>query len=176
MSATKSKLMEFYKELTDFIDTYEERIVHATLRYGKLIRAALDAQKRALTFRTSVGAAVETIKGEIFLGANVENITRCLDDHAEKRAILLALESGCKREDILALALVYGSKITRDIEGEYAYPACGYCRQYLWENTNPDLEVIALDPDGVAIFAGPLKILYPLPYPSKIAQRLDLRK
>ncbi len=176
MSATKDKLVQLHQDLANFLDTYEERLAHVNLHYKILMEAALDARKKALTFKTAVGAAVETTDGEIFLGANVENISRLLDDHAEKRVILSALESGHAREDMLALALVYGSKITRNIEGEYAYPACAYCRQYLWENAHPDLEIIVVEPDGVAIFAGPLKILYPLPYPSKIYERFDLKK
>ncbi len=181
MSATKDKLMEFYKELTDFIDTYEERMVHTTLRHRTLIKAALDAQKTSLTFKTAVGAAVKTNDGKIFIGANIESITRSSDIHAEILAITKALQSECKpgykREEIMAIVVTYGAKVPArpDIEGGYAYPMCAICRQFAWENTHPDLEVIVVDPDATVIFAGPLKILYPLPYPSKVYERLNLR-
>ena len=175
MSATKQRLIELSTNLHAFLHDFDDHIAHATIHHADLIGATLAAQKKAITFKTAVGAAVETYGGKIFKGANVENLSRSLDDHAEKRAIIAALEAGCKRQDLKALCLVYGTKINRLKEGEYAYPACGYCRQYIWENSHENLKVIVIDPDGVVTFSGPLKILYPLPYPATLMERVEVK-
>jgi cytidine deaminase len=170
---TQTALVNYQRRLETFLRGFAERVSKTSIFYEELIKKSLEAQKRALTFATAVGAAVQTNDGKIWLGANVETRVRSLDDHAEKRAAFAALEQGYPQTQLQAIALVYGSEISRQT-GEYAYPLCGLCRQCLWDNTHPDLEVIVIDPDGFVIFSGPLHILYPLPYLAKVPERLRI--
>ena len=106
---TGMALIDYQKELAMFLCGFLQRTRSATTTYKSLIEGAKEAQKMALTFKTAVGAAVQTDDGEIWRGANVENMSRSLDDHAENRAVLAALERGYKKSQLLSLALVYGS-------------------------------------------------------------------
>ncbi len=168
--------LEFYHiDLSNFIKNYRNYMDFINANFQGLAFAALEAQKKkSATFKTAVGAAVQTKGLKIFSAGNIENLSRCQDDHAEKRAVAKAIEEGCKKEQIVALCLVYGNK---SIGGDdiYAYPACGACRQYIWENANPQTDIIVTDPESEEmVFAAPLRILYPLPYPKweDIPQRL----
>lgn len=174
-SPTRAAFQKYMTRMIKFAADFPIYIDLANNRYANLVAEAIRAQKeKARTFKTAVGAAVQAKNGMVFSGGNVEHLERSLDDHAEKRAILAAVEAGHEKEDLLALALVYGSKITREA-GEYAYPACALCRQIMWDEAHPNLLVIVADPDAVVTFAGPLWVLYPLPYPAKVPERLKLQ-
>ena len=164
-------LLEMYihsVRVEQFLRSFEQHKAEAGRKYKNLIQAAIDAQAQASTFKTAVGAAVETADGNIFCGANIENLTRSLDSHAETNAINQALFAGYGRKKIVALALVYATSAEN-----HAYPGCALCRQYMWENTHPDLLVINVSPDGTVVSAIPLRVLYPLPYPSRIPERVQ---
>ncbi|MDP3725760.1 MAG: hypothetical protein Q8R36_01010 [bacterium] len=150
-----------------FLRSFEQHKTEAGRKYKNLIQAAIEVRARASTFKTAVGAAVETSDGKIFCGANVENLTRSLDSHAEKNAINQALFAGYSGEKIIALALVY---VTR--ADNHSFPGCALCRQYMWENMHPDTLVINVTSDGTVMSAIPLRVLYPLPYPSRIPERV----
>lgn len=158
-------LLDYQENLKSFTRHYYDYLRFLKKKHLILAKEAVEAQrKKARTFKTAVGAAVETIEGKIFSAANIENLSRCQDDHAEKRALARAMEEGFEQKDIIALCLVYGDKSIA--EGDYAYPACGACRQYIWENANPQTQIMVADPISEEIvFAAPLKLLYPLPYP-----------
>lgn len=163
MDKTKAELCRYVGEMVNFHSCWEHYQNTAREQYAELITSALAAQKLAVTYRTAVGAATQMMDGAIFQGANKENKSRSLDIHAEISAVNHALDAGYARgRDFVALALVYGDEPITD----YAYPMCGFCRQYAWENTHPELLAIVVQPnDGAVKFAGPLRVLYPLPYP-----------
>jgi cytidine deaminase len=70
-----------------------------------------------------VGAALETIDGEIYTGCNIENASYGLTICAERVALVKALSEGAKK--FRAVAVVTGA--------EKLTPPCGACRQLLWE-------------------------------------------
>jgi len=71
----------------------------------------------------AVGAAVLTDKGEIFAGANVENVSYGLSMCAERNAIQQAAAHGARR---IAAIVVYTPT-------SQPTPPCGACRQVLAE-------------------------------------------
>jgi cytidine deaminase len=78
-----------------------------------------------------VGAAVETSRGEIFTGCNVENSTYGLTVCAERVAIWKALSEGASEFKRLAIV----------VDTEELTPPCGACRQVIWEFCG-DIEVV----------------------------------
>ena len=113
-SPTRMALQQYMTRMLKFAGDFPTYIDLANKRYANLVAEAIHAQKeKARTFKTAVGAAVQIKDGKFFSGGNMEHLARSLDDHAEKRAVLAAVEAGYEKENLLALALVYGSKITR---------------------------------------------------------------
>lgn len=80
-----------------------------------------------------VGACLETVNGEFFDGANVENASYGLTNCAERNAIFAAYSKGIRKEDIKALAIV--------CEGKTIAAPCGACRQVLVELMKPDTPI-----------------------------------
>jgi cytidine deaminase len=78
-----------------------------------------------------VGAALQTVDGQIITGCNVENATYGLTVCAERVAVFKAISEGHRK--FLRVAVVAD---TQD-----PTPPCGACRQILWE-FGGDLEVI----------------------------------
>ncbi len=73
-----------------------------------------------------VGAVVVGERGEVFIGANVENSSYPVSSCAEATAIHTAVSHGVRKIDIVAVACIDAV----DVEG--AYP-CGRCRQIMSE-------------------------------------------
>ena len=82
----------------------------------------------------AVGAAVETITGEVFSGCNIENATFGLTVCAERVALWKALSEGHR---IFRRILVIA-------DTEEPTPPCGACRQLLWEFAS-QAEIILAD-------------------------------
>jgi cytidine deaminase len=78
-----------------------------------------------------VGAALETVDGEIVTGCNVENATYGLTICAERVAMFTALAAGHRR--FRRVAVVAATQAPT--------PPCGACRQVLWEFAG-NLEVV----------------------------------
>lgn len=112
---------------------------------NKAIAAAAFAYAPYSKFK--VGAALETDKGEVFTGCNVENAALGCTICAERTALVKAVSEG--RHSFLRLAVYADSP-------SYCVP-CGSCRQVLMEFA-PDLEVLCVRSDGRYV-SYPLKTL-----------------
>jgi cytidine deaminase len=117
----------------------------------ELLSAALEG--RELGYRPysnyAVGAAVLTVDGRIYGGCgNVENCNFSLTIHAEQTATIAAITDGaisrCGPKFIRAVYLPM-------ISGERVIP-CGGCRQFLWEFSDQDTQVICQTPGGDQFF------------------------
>lgn len=108
------------------MDNQVERLVAA----ARAVR--LNACARFSNFL--VGAALETVEGEIITGCNIENATYGLTVCAERVAIWKALSEGYRAfKRIVVVA-----------DTEAPAPPCGACRQILWE-FGGDLEIVLAD-------------------------------
>ncbi len=98
-----------------------------------LVAAARRARTRAVAPYSGfkVGAAIETVDGEIVTGCNVENATYGLTICAERVAMFTALAAGHRR--FRRVAVVAATQAPT--------PPCGACRQILWEFAG-DIEVV----------------------------------
>ncbi len=101
-------------------------------RLSKLAAAAKAASESAYSpySNFSVGAAILTRDGEIFLGCNVENASFGLTICAERNAVFQAVARGQREIDAVA---IYTSTPTPTAP-------CGACRQVLYE-FGPDAQV-----------------------------------
>ena len=107
-----------------------------------LLEAARDAQSEAYVpySEYTVGAALKTADGEVFVGCNIENANYSNSLHAEEVAIAEAVKNGYGEFETLAV-----SSGERD-----AVTPCGMCRQTLAEFCDEDLRVLCdAGADGV---------------------------
>lgn len=90
-----------------------------------LLRAARRAQTRAHApySRFRVGAVVETARGRLYTGCNIENSSYGLTICAERTALFNAVSAGERRFKAIA--------VVADEKG-YTSP-CGACRQVIWD-------------------------------------------
>ena len=96
------------------------------LRFDEpLLRAAWDVRSLAYAPYSSfsVGAAVRTESGRVFVGVNVENASYGLTVCAERVAIFAAIAAG--ERVILSVAVVTAATSVT--------PPCGACRQVIFE-------------------------------------------
>ncbi len=100
----------------------------------ELIHAALEAQQRAYCPYSNfpVGAAIRTVSGKIYQGANVENVSYGLTVCAERVAAGTAVAAGDR--EFTAIAVVSNGGAS----------PCGACRQFLAE-FNANLRIIMVD-------------------------------
>ena len=92
----------------------------------------------------TVGAALLTGSGKIYLGANIENASFTPTVCAERTAIFRALLDG--ERDFVKLAIA-GSRRGEPPRG--LFPPCGVCRQVMAEFCPPTLEVLLVGDDEV---------------------------
>ena len=99
-----------------------------------LVKSALEVRRFAYVpySNFSVGAALLTKSGQIFVGCNVENVSLGLTICAEQGALAAAIASG--DVDFVALAVISDSS-------EPIVP-CGRCRQ-LFAEFSPRLQVVS---------------------------------
>ena len=101
--------------------------------YKLLMDKAKDAAKNSYSpfSRFAVGAAVQTVSGNIYQGCNVENSSFGLTNCAERTAIFKAVSEGEK--ELVAVA-IYSPN------ADSCYP-CGACRQVLYEFQTDEYEI-----------------------------------
>ncbi len=125
----------------------------------KLILEAEKARKNAYApySRFSVGAALLSLSGKIYTGANLENSSFSQTLCAERLALYKAVSEGEKNFEKIAIVAPGAKPVT----------PCGICRQVLFEFA-PDLEVVSVNLKG-KMRRYTLKQL--LPYPFKYQRK-----
>jgi cytidine deaminase len=125
-----------------------------------LVAAAVDARThaRARFSGFQVGAALETSKGEVITGCNIENATYGLTMCAERVALYKALSDG--RDVFTRIAIV--------ADTDDPTPPCGSCRQLLWEYCG-DIDVILANLSEVKRRLR-LSQLLPLPFDARLLE------
>lgn len=123
-----------------------------------LVAAARAARAHAVADFSGfmVGAALETERGEIITGCNIENATYGLTMCAERVAIFKALSEG--RRAFTRIAVVADTASPT--------PPCGACRQIIWEFCG-DVEVIIANLTAVSATLT-MKELLPLPFDKRL--------
>ena len=103
--------------------------------YQKLVERAFKNLENAYApySRYRVGACLETVNGDFYDGANIENASFGLTNCAERSAVFAAYSKGVRKEDIKALAIV--------CEGNTIAAPCGACRQVLVELLKKDTPI-----------------------------------
>ena len=104
-----------------------------TAAQRKLLQRARQARRKAFApfSKFKVGAAVETSRGRIYTGANVENASYGLTLCAERVAIFSAVAQGERRFKRVAVVA----------DSDRLTGPCGACRQIIWEFCG-DAEII----------------------------------
>ena len=94
---------------------------------SRLWRAAVEAQAKAYApySRIQVGAALLSVRGNLYAGGNVENASLGLTVCAERVAVFQAVAAEGRDLRIRALAVVSGAR--------KPFPPCGACRQVILE-------------------------------------------
>ena len=112
----------------------------------------------------SVGCAVESVDGEIAVGANMENACYRLGVCAEVSALTAACQTfGLDRVKRIAVA---GGRVEDGaLAGEQVVTSCGGCRQSILEAaqlSGNDVEMISGSGDGVQVDVRRISDLLPL--------------
>ena len=90
----------------------------------------------------TVGAALETLAGTVYLGCNIENAAYGPTNCAERTAFFKAVSEG--ERQFRAIAVVGG----KDGAPEGFFPPCGVCRQVMREFCAGDFLIYLQGPDG----------------------------
>ena len=103
----------------------------------ELVRQALAAMKFAYVPYSgfTVGAALLTKSGKVYLGCNIENAAYGPSNCAERTAFFKAVSEG--EREFAAIAVVGG----KDGVIEDVFPPCGVCRQVMQEFCAPDFMI-----------------------------------
>lgn len=111
-------------------------------QHEALLSAARDVRSRAYApySHFTVGAALDTGDGHVFLGCNVENASYGLSICAERAAVAAAVSGGFRNFTAIAIA---------GPDGVVTSP-CGACRQVLAE-FNPAMTVVFTMPEGAVV-------------------------
>ena len=103
----------------------------------ELVRQALAAMKFAYVPYSgfTVGAALLTKSGKVYLGCNIENAAYGPSNCAERTAIFKAVSEG--EREFAAIAVVGG----KDGNAADIFPPCGVCRQVMQEFCAPSFMI-----------------------------------
>ena len=138
------------------------------MSYEQLVQTAINNIDRAVVVKEKsgkVGTALLMKDGTVITGFNIESRAFPIL-HAEVVAVVSAIKMGYKNSDYVAIAIVC------NMPG--LFPACASCRQFLWEHTNPDLDIIAYDIESKNGQSFKLRDLYPLPFPAESFKKAEL--
>lgn len=131
-----------------------------------LVQRAREAALRAYApySRFSVGCAIESVDGEIVLGANMENACYRLGICAEISALTAARQAFGL--DKVARIAVAGGHIGADgaLAGNAPVTPCGGCRQSIYEAADLsglDILVISANGDGSETIVSTIRTLLP---------------
>lgn len=106
----------------------------------ELVERAIGAKENAYVpyshFR--VGAALITENGNVYTGANIENISYGATNCAERTAVFKAVSEGERKIESIAIA--------SDMD-DYIFP-CGICRQVLAEFAGSHMKIICSNKKG----------------------------
>ena len=102
----------------------------------------------------TVGAALLTESGKVFVGANIENAAYSPSVCAERVAFFRAISEGERKFKKIAIA---GGKAGEGNTKKFS--PCGVCRQVMAEFCDGDFEIIIDSDDGAVIYT--LKELLP---------------
>lgn len=112
----------------------------------------------------SVGCAVESVDGEVAIGANMENACFRLGVCAEVSA-LTAAQQAFGLDRVARIAVVGGRVEDGALAGEQVVTSCGGCRQSILEAaqlSGNDVEMISASGDGAAVDVRRISDLLPL--------------
>ena len=147
--------------------TYEDYAAEREADTILAVKAAMEARKQAVTFKTSVGAAVITKDGGIWSGFNIEAYGYKFELHAEEMCVVRAMGEGYRGTDFECLVVVFQSGWSDKIE---VYPGCPYCWAFLNEFTHSGLKMVIADIHGQVLYKTTLREMFTLPldmiYPS----------
>jgi cytidine deaminase len=101
-----------------------------TTAFKELISLSAKASKKAYAPYSNlhVGAAILTVKGNMYSGCNVENASFGLTCCAERNAIFQAVREEGPSMKLVAVAI--------SVDSDIAIPPCGACRQVIAEFVN----------------------------------------
>ena len=132
----------------------------------QLVQRAREAALKAYApySKFSVGCAIESVDGEIVLGANMENACYRLGICAEISALTAARQAFGL--DKVARIAVAGGHIGPDgtLAGKAPVTPCGGCRQSIYEAADLsglDIEVVSANGDGTETVVSTIRELLP---------------
>ena len=100
-----------------------------------------------------VGAAIESVDGEVVTGANLENACYRLGMCAEQSA-LTAAQHAFGLEKVARIAVAGGAAASDGLSGDITCTPCGGCRQAIYEASclsGIDIEVLSSNGNGSAV-------------------------
>ncbi len=117
--------------------------------YDNLALAAISARDSAYSPYSgyTVGAALLTKSGKMYLGSNIENASYSLTMCAERVAIFKAVADGEREFSAIAVA---GAKSGERVGAPFS--PCGSCRQVLSEFCSPDTKIIVVTGEGYELY------------------------
>jgi cytidine deaminase len=139
----------------------------------KAVESAIEARKRAITFKTAVGASVITKDGKIFSGFNIESWGYNFEIHAEQLSILLGMVDGYHTTDFDSMIIVFQSGWHPGVE---VYPACPYCWAFLYQYAHLGLNLIVADIEGNVLYETTLGKCINPPKPAGMYPSEEYRK
>ena len=119
------------------------------MNHQELYSLAESARKKAYApySHFTVGAALLTQSGKVYLGCNIENAAYGAVNCAERTAFFTAVCEG--ERDFSAIAIAGGRE---GQAGDVCAP-CGICRQVMAEFCGKDFEVILASGEGVKVYS-----------------------
>ena len=114
--------------------------------YAELYEVAERARESAYSPYSgiTVGAALLTASGKVYVGANIENASYTPTVCAERTAIFAAVLDGERELEAIAIAGGRAGECSRD-----GFYPCGVCRQVMAEFAGPELVIITGNGDGI---------------------------